>query len=194
MDTTRVSLLARVRNPQDAAAWHEFNRIYFPLIFRYARARGLSRADADDIAQECMVSINRHLVGFVHDRRKGTFKRWLRTMVNRKVIDLFRRRRPALPGSAVLNRLIEVEDEGRSLWERQWEKEHLMYCLERVREEVAERTYEAFVQYALMDRPPADIAGELGMTVNQLYNIKLRVRKRLGELMAEHFGDEAAEY
>jgi RNA polymerase sigma-70 factor (ECF subfamily) len=44
---TRQSLLIRVRNPADQAAWHEFVEIYRPVILRLARQKGMQEADAD---------------------------------------------------------------------------------------------------------------------------------------------------
>src|SRR5262245_6671851 len=50
--STRQSLLVRLLDPRDQAAWTEFVEIYEPLIQRLARSRGLQRADADDLAQD----------------------------------------------------------------------------------------------------------------------------------------------
>ena len=41
---TRTSLLIRVRDPADQAAWHEFGEIYRPIILRLARLKGLQDA------------------------------------------------------------------------------------------------------------------------------------------------------
>src|SRR5262249_39088714 len=43
---TRASLLVRLRDPQDQAAWTEFVDLYVPLIYNYARKQGLQDADA----------------------------------------------------------------------------------------------------------------------------------------------------
>ncbi len=43
---TRASLLIRLHNREDAAAWHEFEQIYRPVIVRVASARGMQTADA----------------------------------------------------------------------------------------------------------------------------------------------------
>ena len=48
---TRPSLLIRVRDPADQAAWQEFVEIYRPVILRLAQHKGMQAADADDIAQ-----------------------------------------------------------------------------------------------------------------------------------------------
>ena len=39
--TTRTSLLERVKDPHARESWREFFGIYQPLLYRYARTRGL---------------------------------------------------------------------------------------------------------------------------------------------------------
>ena len=39
--TTRRSLVLRLRDPRDEAAWAEFVEIYEPLVYRLARKKGL---------------------------------------------------------------------------------------------------------------------------------------------------------
>ena len=46
--TTRPSLLVRIRDARDAEAWREFVRLYSPLVYRFARRKGLQDADAAD--------------------------------------------------------------------------------------------------------------------------------------------------
>jgi RNA polymerase sigma-70 factor, ECF subfamily len=46
---TSHSLIFRVKNPADGAAWTEFLGIYQPVVCRMARRRGLQDADAQDV-------------------------------------------------------------------------------------------------------------------------------------------------
>ena len=45
---TSESLVLRVKDPADAAAWSAFLAIYRPVVYRLARSRGLQDADVDD--------------------------------------------------------------------------------------------------------------------------------------------------
>jgi DNA-directed RNA polymerase specialized sigma24 family protein len=56
---TRPSLLARVRDGQDADAWSTFVTLYAPVVYRYVRRRGLQDAEAADLTQEVMVEVAR---------------------------------------------------------------------------------------------------------------------------------------
>ena len=57
--TTRPSLLRRVRDPENAGAWVEFDRCYGELITRYARSRGLQASDAEDVDKDPIVPLYR---------------------------------------------------------------------------------------------------------------------------------------
>ena len=43
---TRPSLLVRLRDARDEAAWRQFVDLYAPLVYGYARKQGLQDADA----------------------------------------------------------------------------------------------------------------------------------------------------
>lgn len=46
---TRASLIVRLRDVADVAAWDEFVAIYGPLVYRLAIRQGLQAADAEDV-------------------------------------------------------------------------------------------------------------------------------------------------
>jgi RNA polymerase sigma-70 factor (ECF subfamily) len=54
---TRASLLVRLRDPQDGAAWREFVDLYVPVIYAYARRQGLQDADAVDLSQGVLSAV-----------------------------------------------------------------------------------------------------------------------------------------
>ena len=54
---TRASLLLQLQAGVDQDGWQEFVAIYRPIIYRLARKRGLQDADAQDLAQQVLVSI-----------------------------------------------------------------------------------------------------------------------------------------
>ena len=65
--TTRPSLLVRLRDPQDALAWGQFVDLYAPLVYGYARKRGLQDADAQKHEQKDV----RPCFGLARDRFDG---------------------------------------------------------------------------------------------------------------------------
>ena len=82
---TRASLLARLRESEDQAAWREFFDTYWPLLVSVSRRSGLSDADAQDVAQDVLGAVARQMPEFRYDPR-GSFKAWLLTLTRRRII------------------------------------------------------------------------------------------------------------
>ena len=55
--TTRLTLLVRLRDAGDAAAWAEFVDLYAPLLYGLARRHGLQDADAADLTQDVLRAV-----------------------------------------------------------------------------------------------------------------------------------------
>jgi RNA polymerase sigma-70 factor (ECF subfamily) len=174
MNTTRASLLIRVRDPRDSDAWEEFHKLYAPLLYAYARARGLNHNDADEIRSVCYEAIVRQMPSFEYEKDRGGFKAWLRTLVQRRVVDWVRKRRENQAGSGELVAVEDSADGPDDAWERSWRQRHLAYCVEKVRTAVSEQTYSAF-RLLLDDTPVPQICDQLGMNPNQVYKAKARV-------------------
>jgi DNA-directed RNA polymerase specialized sigma24 family protein len=68
-------------------------------------------------------------------------------------------------------------------------EEHLRHCLERLRGEVDERTFTAFERYVIDEQPADEVAGALGLSVNNLYTIKWRLTHKISEQMRELTGE-----
>ena len=186
MNTTRASLLVRIKDPGASDAWAEFHDLYAPLIYAYARRRGLSREDADDIRSECYRAIVQQIRTFEYDHAKGGFKAWLRTIVDRRIIDMFRKKREQQANTGILCDLEADHPSPDELFERQWRDQHLKHCVEQLRSEVTRTTFEAFSMVVIEGRPVAEVCDELGTNANQIYKAKARMLRRVREKMAEY--------
>lgn len=176
MSETRTSLLRRVRDFQDNRGWIEFDRLYRPLLVRFARSRGLTGHDADEIAQQCLEIIVQRIGTF---RRRKSFRGWLRRMVDNKVKQFYAQRvrhHPTEPEDVAEARAAEDPTEP---WDAQWDRTHIMYCLANLRDTFASHTLRAFELYVLHDQPVEEICRQLGMSPNQVYVAKSRVIKRI---------------
>ncbi|MBN2563978.1 MAG: sigma-70 family RNA polymerase sigma factor [Phycisphaerae bacterium] len=185
MYTTRGSLLVRIKDRRDQAAWREFDAIYRPMLYRFATARGLDHARAEDVVQQCMVVINHHINSFDYDPEKGRFKGWLRIMVNNRIRNLIRDRHDQVAESKDFKRDQRREQSPEEIFDKLWMEEHLDYCLRLVRCEVKESTFKAFQLHVIEERPVEEVGKELNMTTNQVYRIKWRVTQKLSEKMKE---------
>lgn len=189
MDTTRPTLLQRVKDPRDEEGWREFFSIYQPLLYRYARRRGLDRHLAEDVTQQCMATLTVKMPLFDYAREKGGFKHWLKRMANNKINDLFRKKHPVPALTGDFQRPQERELSPNEIWEEQWKKRHLKYCIKQIRSEVAEHTYQAFEYHVLNGWPAEKVARTLQLSVDQIYTAKSRVTRRLRVKMKELLGE-----
>src|SRR4249920_36454 len=71
---TRASLLVKIRDGSNHAAWQEFVNLYGPVVYGFARKRGLQDADAADLMQEVLRSLARSADRLDYDPRRGTFR------------------------------------------------------------------------------------------------------------------------
>lgn len=84
---TRASLLVQIRDGANHPAWQEFVRLYGPVVYGFARKRGLQDADAADLMQDVMRSVSTAIGRLDYDRKQGTFRGWLFTITRNKVFN-----------------------------------------------------------------------------------------------------------
>ncbi len=185
MDTTRPSLLLRIRDRADTEAWRVFDSIYRPLLFRYARARGLGEDDAEDVTQHCLAAVYNHIGEFSYQPEKGRFRSYLRTLVNNRVRDLLRCRHDRQGRTGEFERLEQREPSPEEVFDRIWMEEHLAHCLRELRGEVEETTFRAFWNYVIEEQPIAQVCSDLNLRPNNVYTIKWRVTERIAAKMKE---------
>ena len=75
---TRASLLLKMQVGVDNVAWQEFVSTYRPIIYRLARKRGLQDADAQDLAQQVLISIAGSIERWKKNNESVRFRHWLR--------------------------------------------------------------------------------------------------------------------
>ena len=189
-DTTRASLLMRVRDQSNERAWREFVALYRPLLVRFAQARGLSKPDADDVAQDTLALLMRKMPEFEYDRHKGGFKRWLRAVVSFRVREHLRKRRDHSADTDDFARPQKRERTPEEAWERIWLQEHLRYSLEQIRPRMEAKTHAAFCRLVLDEWPVAKVCEALGLTANQVYIAKSRVGRQLRTFMVQLLGHD----
>ncbi len=184
MDQTRQSLLLRVQNGEPNA-WKDLTDLYRPLIFGWLHRQGAPAADLEDLSQDVLLSVVKHLPGFQHTGQRGAFRAWLRTIVCSRTADYWRAldaRTLATGGSGAAAALQQIADPDSKL-NRQWDEEHDRYVLRRlldlVEEEFEPLTLSAFRRVSLDGVSGAEAAQELGMSVAAVYMAKSRVLARI---------------
>ena len=185
---TRASLLVRLRDPQDEAAWGEFVDLYAPLVYGYARKQGLQDADAADLSQDVLGAVAGAVGRLEYNPRCGAFRNWLFTVVRRKLSNWRRARRSrpesrSDPASDQDLHRCPAPAEAEREWEAEWERRLFAWACEQVRRDVADATWQAFWATAIEDRPGKQVAAGLGLTVAAVYRARSRVLARLKELV-----------
>lgn len=83
----------------EARAFAAIYRRYVDNVYRYGYSRVGSQADAEDLTAQVFLDALQGLNGY---RERGTFSAWLFTIAHCRIVDHYRRRRPArrrCPGS-----------------------------------------------------------------------------------------------
>lgn len=191
---TRPSLLLRLRDVGDVAAWREFEMRYGELIVRYARARGLQLCDAEDVRQLVLSKLFRRLPTFDYTPARGRFRDYLGRSVRNALHEWFacptRGVRPVAPD--VLAQTTAADESGAdAAWEKEWEDHHFRLAMSALGESVEPQSMRVF-NHLLAGRSLEDAAATEGMTVEAVRKVRLRVRTRLTELIREQLRDEDA--
>jgi RNA polymerase sigma factor (sigma-70 family) len=183
---TRASLLVRLRDPKDEAAWTQFVELYAPLVYGYARKQGLQDADAADLSQEVLRAVAGAVGRLEYDATRGAFRNWLFTVVRRKLSNWRAAQANRLRGSGDTGtqRLLEqcpAPEETEEAWEAEWEQRLFAWACEQVRKDVSDATWQAFWRTAVDGQPGKQVATDLGLTLAAVYLARSRVLARLKE-------------
>jgi RNA polymerase sigma-70 factor (ECF subfamily) len=184
---TTTALLEGLADPADEATWQAFDARYRPVIVAFGRRLGLGAEDAADAAQETLARFVRSFRDGKYDRERGRLSSWIIGIARNCIADQGQaraRRREQhlsaegeLPDEATLTRIWDAECQRQILHEAVAE-------LRRV-SRTDPRTIQIFEMLAFQERPPAEIARELGVTPNDVYLAKHRCLKRLRAIVAE---------
>ncbi len=188
MPTTRASLLVRLRDPGDGDAWRQFVQIYGPVVYGFARRRGLQDADAADLMQEVMRGLMTSARRLDYDPKRGSFRSWLFTVTRNRLIDLReKQQRMQAVGGSSAQEMFEQQParEDESLWDEEFQRQLFAVAAEHVKGEFEQTTWSAFWSTAVDGKKPPEVAAELGISVGAVYIAKSRVQARLKERVAE---------
>jgi RNA polymerase sigma-70 factor (ECF subfamily) len=185
--TTQASLLVRLGDARDAAAWGQFVELYAPPVYAFARRQGLQDADAADLTQDVLRAVSGAFRRGDYDLTRGRFRGWLFTVVRNKLRDFLDGRARHVRGSgdtaaqARLEAQPAPDADPAALWEQECERRLFAWAAEQVRPRFQPATWEAFWRTAVDGASGKDVAGDLGISVAAVYLAKGRVMAALRE-------------
>jgi RNA polymerase sigma-70 factor (ECF subfamily) len=181
MHTTPVSLLERMSRANDrAAAWSRFVELYTPMLFEWTARLHVPEQDAADLVQNVFLTLVRQMPHFHYDQA-GSFRGWLRTVLLHRYRDQLRRRQlPAARESVDLDSL-GGPDPVKELAEVEYRGYLAGRALRLMQSDFAPSTWRACWETVVRERPAADVAAELNLTVAAVYTANSRVLRRLRE-------------
>jgi RNA polymerase sigma factor (sigma-70 family) len=183
---TRASLLVQIRDGANHVAWQEFASLYGPLVYAFARKRGLQDADAADLMQDVLRSVSTAIGRLDYDRSRGTFRGWLFTITRNKILNFLAARqiRPRASGGTTTNQLLDSHpdnNDGADGWELEYQRRLASLAMDRIKQEFQENTWQAFWLTAVEGLAAADVAKRVGISPGAIYVAKSRVLARLKE-------------
>lgn len=186
---TRQSLILRLPTLSDAEAWREFVAIYEPLVFRFARRRGLQDADAQELVQNVLVAVARAVAGWKPDRQRGRFRAWLFRIARNQLIHLVSRKQPDRgSGRSAEWQLLNQRPAPQSISaaaEIDYRRELFRTAAAHVRDSFQPSTWDAFWRSSVLEQPIDAVAAELGISPGAVYIARSRVLHRLKQLLLQ---------
>ena len=194
---TRPTLLFRIRDARDQEAWGRFIDLYAPLVYGFLRKRGLQDADSADLTQDVLRQVAVAAKSLEYDAKNGSFRSWLFTVVQNRLIDHWRKEavREHATGDSnaqqFLNELPEpVGTVANADWDADYERQIFHYAASIVKQDFTPTTWQAFWLTAVEGVPGRDVAERLGLSVAAVYLAKGRVMTRLKDQVKLLVGDE----
>jgi RNA polymerase sigma factor (sigma-70 family) len=187
---TRATLIRRLKDWQDQTGWQEFYDTYWRLIYGVSRKSGMTDVEAQDVVQETMLAVAKHMPTFTYDPNIGSFKTWLLNMTRWRIQDQFRKRRtvamrdPKTEDSdtrtTFINRVPDPASQHLdAVWEHEWQQNLLAAALDRVKCHVDPLQYQIFDLYVNQSWPPEKVAQSCGISVDQVYLAKHRITQSI---------------
>lgn len=179
---TPRSLLERLRSQPDEVSWERLVELYGPWMERILQQARVAPADRDDLRQEVFSTVIRELPQFEHNGRTGAFRRWLRTIVFHRLQAYWRSQRAAeqrIDGRSEVDDLAAPLSDLESFWDQEHDRYVAGQLLKLVERSFTQSVWQAFRRQVLDGCQAADVARELGLSVNAVLLSKSRVLQRL---------------
>ena len=190
-ERTRASLILRLQDAEDMAAWDEFSAIYGPVVFNVATSRGFQSADAENLVQEVFMAVVSSVTNWLQRDDRGSFRAWLLRIARNAAADMITQKATRslgldgsdaqvhvanLPAPSALSSALDLE----------YERIVFQWASEQVRASVAEHTWQAFWLTSIEEMSVDAAAALLNTRPGNIYFARSRVMARIKELVQRY--------
>lgn len=171
----------------DPSGWDRFILLYRRLIEYWARTKGTSEQDLDDVCQEVFRVMAIRLEEFRLRDRTGSFRKWLRTITGYVCQEQHRKKRKIAGAQGGTEALLHLQNMADPLLDEPDADEDpadlvtdlIRRAVELVRSETTTRDWSVVEMLVFEDRSPQEVAEHLGLSTANVRKIKSRFLRRL---------------
>lgn len=193
--TTRNTLLVNLAGKQHQSAWFDFSHLYEPVIYRFARRRGLQHTDAIELTQQVMLKVMKSAENWSQDQPPNHFRAWLKTVANNTLINMLTRDQKHRAAGTMRGEdesrigqdarneqserraIVSANDE--ELWESEELRSILRCAAQNIRSEFSADSWQAFERTLLGNESVEDVARDLQKKCGAIYAARARIVRRL---------------
>ncbi len=180
--TTRNTLLVDLAGERYQSAWFEFSRLYEPVIYRFARKRGLQHVDSVDLTQQVMLNVMKAARRWAEDHPPDHFRGWLKTVASNSLINMVTRdAKYRATGGASDSSIAEpvTDSDEAQIWADEESRAILKSATKLIRDEFSADSWYAFEQTLLHGRTVDSVAKSLNKSKGSIYAARARIVRRL---------------
>jgi RNA polymerase sigma factor (sigma-70 family) len=190
---TRLSLIARLKDPSNQEAWSQFVEIYRPLVHRLALRKGLQDADAEDLTQQVFCAVSQAVQQWEPEPSRARFRTWLQRIAHNRIVNALTRVKADRPSGDriqqdALSSTAAREGPDWALLRMEYQRQVFHWAAQQVRAEFEPTTWEAFWDTAVEGREVGEVAARLGKTLGAVYAARSRIMRRLKKKTLEWEG------
>ena len=179
MNSTRHTLIQKIKDQSDEQAWKTFTQAYEGYIEAVLRKVGIPTADTIDLRQDIILKLWKQLPDFDFEAKRGKFRTWLYRMIRNTAYTHLASRNQE---KKRVEKYFQEKPEGRTAFDKllreQWKSHLCQKALNNIKNNFSAQSVEIF-EKSLKGQAVEDIAQHYNLKENTIYRIKNRVKERL---------------
>lgn len=180
---TRQTLIAKIRNQHDEAAWDDFVNFYRPYIATVITKMGVIDRAVDDVVQKVIMTLWKKLPDFEYMPDKCKFRTWMNNVTQKEVYNHFRtegRYNKRVEKAATMTEWAPSDDlpDIYSIAEEEWKVHVTKIAWNNIQEGFTGKGLECFTLFS-KGMSVDDICSQLDLKANTAYVLRGRVTEKL---------------